>query len=59
MNIFTRIKNNVQYAYYRKLSDVAIANMKKHVNEESSTEFKKWAKIGFNSLMKCLEIQIK
>jgi len=59
MNIFTRIKNNMEYTYYRKLGDKAISKMQEHVNDADDREFKKWANIGLCSLRKCYEIPLK
>lgn len=59
MNIITRVKNNFEYAYYRKLRDKAIVKAEKHINDEDDHEFKKWAKLGLKYLRKCLEIPIK
>ena len=59
MNIFVRIKNNLEYTYYRKLLDRALIEMKKHENDKDDREWKKWANVGLNSLKKCDEIPLK
>ena len=57
MNIFTRIRNNIEYAYYRKLWDKSISEMIKHCEDDLA--FRKWAEISFECWKKCHEIQIK
>ena len=59
MNIFIRIKNNLEYAYYRKLRDKALIEMEKHEKDADDSEWRKWAIIGLDSLKKCDTINIK
>lgn len=59
MNIFARIKNNLEYAHYRMMREKAVAEMEKHQFDADDQEFKKWAKIALDSLNKCLEIPLK
>lgn len=50
MNIITRTKNNLIYAYHLKRATVAIAKMKKHRDDPDDSKFKKWSEIGFKSI---------
>ena len=59
MNIFTRIKNNLEYYRYSKLSDKALVEMQKHLNDADDTEFKMWGNIGLLAFKKCMEIPLK
>ena len=59
MDIITRIRNNMKYAYHRKLADKAITKMERHRDDSDDREFKKWANIALNSLTICMEIPLK
>ncbi len=59
MNIFKKVKNNLKYAHYRKLSNKAIVKMEKHKNDADDTEWRKWAAIELRCLQKCLSIPTK
>lgn len=58
MNIVQRTINNLKYAYYHRLSDIAIANMLKHEKDIDSTKWRKWAKIGVNAIEQCYKIAL-
>lgn len=57
MNIITRIKNNIEYAYYRKLREKAVIEACKNINNDS--EFIKWVDIHRKCIEKCSIIPIK
>jgi len=59
MNIITRTKNNLVYAYHRKRAKVAIAKMKKHRDDPDDSKFKKWGEIGFKSIEVCSTMPLK
>lgn len=59
MNIFTKIKNNVEYAYYAERRKRAIRNVLKHSNDADDREWRKHMKIALDSIAKCCEIPIK
>lgn len=43
MNIITKIKNNVEYAHWRKIRDKSLFEMEKHESDKDDTEWKRWA----------------
>ena len=59
MDIFTRTKNNIKYAYYRKLWDKALTKMKEHEGDADQTEWKKWAKISLKCMNVCVLTPLK
>lgn len=58
MNIVTKTINNLRYAKYRKLRDMAFLEMKKHEKDVDSTEWKYWTLVGLDSMQKCIEIPL-
>lgn len=58
MNIITKIKNNVEYAHWRKIRDKALFEMEKHESDKGSTEWKRWAYLELKALRKCDEIPL-
>ena len=58
MNFIVRLKNNLEYAHWRKMSDVCFAKMKEHDCDEDITEWRKWAIKNLECLKKCMEIPL-
>jgi hypothetical protein len=58
MNIFTKIKNHVEYAYYRKLYDVSTERMLKYGREQNEMERRKWEKNAVKAFTKCMIIPL-
>lgn len=56
MNIITKIKNNIEYAYYRRLREKAVIEAGKNMNND--LEFTKWVDIHRICVKKCLEIPL-
>ena len=59
MNIGKRLINEVKYAYYGMILDVALYQMKKHEIDENSKTWTKWAELGLKCLAKKRELNIK
>ena len=56
MNIFTRIKYDVQYAHYGRVWKNANKMMRKHTSDEDDSEFRKWADVASECCRKQTEI---
>ena len=58
MNIFTKTKKDIQYAYYRKQREKAFNETKKHLADADDTEFRYWNNEYLKYCKKCLELPI-
>lgn len=59
MNIITRMKNNIAYAYYRNARTKAFKEMIKHNEDVDPTIWKYWANKALEATKKCYEIPLK
>lgn len=57
-NIFNKVKNNMEYAKWRKIRKDSLKKMKEHQNDEDDSEFKYWAHTNLYATKKCMEIEI-
>ena len=61
MNIVTRIKNNLVYAYHKRRMDISLVNMGfllYDTSEEGQADFKKYGKQYWDSARICTEIPL-
>lgn len=58
MKILKRVKNNLEYAKWRKIRKEALEEMTKHQHDADDTEFKYWAHLELLAMKKCIEIDI-
>ena len=61
MNIVTRIKNNLVYAYHRRRMDISLVNLGMFLydsSEEGQAQFKKYGKQYRDSARICTEIPL-
>ena len=58
MNIFKRVKNNVEYAKWRKIREKSLAEATLRLFDEDDTEFKYWVAKHNLAVKKCNEIDI-
>ena len=56
MNILERVKNNVEYAYYRRIRSKSLRMMEKY--EDDIEQWNYWAERGTEALKKCAEIPL-
>jgi hypothetical protein len=57
-NMFNKVKNNMEYAKWRKIRVESEKMMQQHINDEDQTEFKFWCAQYSLALKKCREIEI-
>ena len=57
-NMFNRVKNNMEYAKWRKIRVESEKEMKKHLFDDDTTEYKYWAARYSLALKKCIELDI-
>ena len=57
-NILNKVKNNVEYAKWRKIRVESEKEMQKHLNDEDQTEFNFWTAQYMLAAKKCREIEI-
>ena len=58
MNICKKVKNNIEYAKWRRIREKSLAEAGKRLFDEDDTEFKYWAARYQLALKKCMEIDI-
>ena len=57
-NMFNKVKNNIEYAKWRKIRVESEKEMQKHLNDDDQTEFKFWLAQYSLAVKKCKEIDI-
>ena len=57
-NILNKVKNNMEYAKWRKIREESEKMMQQHMNDDDQTEFKFWCAQYALALKKCREIEI-
>lgn len=58
MTVFTRVKNNIEYAKYRRLKGKALVEVTKHQSDLDDTEFKYWMSVFVYATKKCEDIPL-
>ena len=56
--MFNKVKNNMEYAKWRKIRMESEKMMQQHMNDDDQTEFKFWCAQYALALKKCREIEI-
>lgn len=46
MDIISKIRNKIEYAFINKLKDKALKNMTDHILDDDSEEFRYWADLA-------------
>lgn len=58
MKLYNKVKNNLEYAKWRKIRVESEKEMMKHKDDDDQTEFKFWMAQYSLALKKCREIEI-